>query len=74
MTNAPELITSQTPTSPHLSRMARLAEQLVQTVEEMAYLFRDDTVVRDLTISGVSVATGSWSPAVSRSRRKVRCR
>ena len=29
--------------------MAWLAEQLVQAAEEMAYLFRDDAVQRDLT-------------------------
>jgi hypothetical protein len=37
MTAVPEhpgLISSETPTAPHLSRMAWLAEQLVQTADE----------------------------------------
>jgi sulfur relay (sulfurtransferase) complex TusBCD TusD component (DsrE family) len=49
MTADQYLITSETPTSPHLSRMAWLAEQLIQTAGEMAYLFHDDAVTRDLT-------------------------
>ena len=47
--DTPGLITSQTTTAPHLSRLAYLAEQLLQTADEMAYLFRDDAVLRDLT-------------------------
>jgi hypothetical protein len=46
---APQLLTSETPTSPHLSRLVWLGEQLQQTAGELAELFRHDGVLRDLT-------------------------
>ena len=46
--DSPQLLTSQTPTSPHLSRLVWLGEQLQQTASELAELFRHDGVQHDL--------------------------
>ncbi len=45
----PGPITSQTPTSPHLSRLAWLGEQLTETAEQLAELFGHDAILADLT-------------------------
>lgn len=41
-------IDSKTPTSPHLSRLVWLGEQLVSTADELAALFPHDGIERDL--------------------------
>ena len=43
------LLTSQTPTAPHLSRLVWLGEQLQQHAAELAELFRHDGVLADLS-------------------------
>lgn len=42
-------ITSQTTTTPHLSRLVWLGEQLVASAEQLAELFRHDGLLADLT-------------------------
>ncbi len=49
MTDLDALISSQTPTSPWLSRLAWLAEQLQQSSEQIAVMFRDDELLRTFT-------------------------
>ncbi len=44
----PGLLNSQDPTSPHLSRLAWLGEQLQQHADELAELFRHERIQADL--------------------------
>jgi hypothetical protein len=49
MSSAGTPITSETPTSPHLSRLVWLGEQLTQLADELAEMFRHEAVIADLT-------------------------
>jgi hypothetical protein len=49
MTAGKTPIDSQTPTSPHLSRLVWLAEQITTAADELAGLFTHDAVMNDLT-------------------------
>jgi hypothetical protein len=49
-------ITSQTPTSPHLSRPVWRGEQLTEAAEQLAELFRDERVLADLTAEEFAAA------------------
>jgi hypothetical protein len=42
-------ITSQTPTSPHLSRLVWLGEQLTETADLLAELFHHEQILADLS-------------------------
>lgn len=42
-------ITSQVPTSPHLSQLVWLGEQLTQAAEQLADLFRHERILAELT-------------------------
>jgi hypothetical protein len=42
------LLTSQEPTSPHLSRLVWLGEQLQERADELAELFRHERILADL--------------------------
>ena len=46
--DSPHLLTSESPPSPHLSRLVWLGEQLQQAAGELAELFRHDGVQHDL--------------------------
>jgi hypothetical protein len=48
-TGAAGPITSQTPTSPHLSRLVWLAEQLTEAADQLAGLFHHERILADLT-------------------------
>jgi hypothetical protein len=41
-------ITSETPTSPHLSRLVWLGEQIIQAAEELAEMLPHDGIAADL--------------------------
>jgi hypothetical protein len=49
MSDTAQPITSETPTSPYLSRMAWIGEQLAQLADEMAGMFHSDGAQRCLT-------------------------
>lgn len=48
MTDTGQMINSETPTTPHLSRLVWLGEQLTVAADELADLFQHERILADL--------------------------